>query len=357
MKQEKVKNVYKDFFNDKKTIISLLSMSLCFILVIFLSFGSSLFFRELDSSFWSDTAISIALCVYCLYFGIPQGVDLYKKKENGKYKFNLKAFEAERSVSIKRDAEFNQWLEAFYQKNKNDYFVSLLSLNGFRNMQVLDLDLSEIDNLLKPYKKCWDETEFAGRKDTYFRTHTKKQIDILREILVGKINVARIPDDYFKTFNGKMLVSEYIAQQRQEKQNQITYAMLIIGRVIFVVIFALVFSLFGVSLMEDPTGSQIFQSFWTMLTRLWTMLSSFYYGLEVGKIMVQRDADKLDFKARVNRMFNEDKDFKPVSEEELAKREYDLYEKTHPQVESELVDEALNNAENNDTILLGYKGG
>lgn len=355
--KEAVKNIYKDYFNDRKTLLSIVCLTFAFILVILLSFGANFLLRPLDSSFLTDTLISIALCIYCLYFGVPQGLDLYKKKENGAYKFSRKWFEEERAKSIKRDNEFNQWLERFYKKNKFDYFYSILTLNGINNRFVLDLDLQDLQYLNNPFKKIWDETEYKGRNPTYFKSMTDSQIELIRNILAGKINVARIPDDFFKTLNGKLLINEYIAQQRREKRNTLTYTLLIASRVIMVILFAYVISSFGLTFLQNPSADQVFTSIWNTLSRIWTMLSSFVYGLSVGKLMVQRQAETLNFKARVNKMFNEDTSLTYVSEEEVAKEEYEKYQKEHKEIMPDDIltkEQAERIKQNNGSLQLAY---
>lgn len=352
-KNEKKKinpSVYKEYFSDKKTVMTIFSLTLAFVLVILLSFGTNFFFKELDSSFWSDLAISFALCVYCLYFGIPEGKNLYQKKNNGRYKVALHKFEEARQVSMKHDFEFNQWLESYYEKNKKDYLLSVLSLHGNINPYALDLDYYELDELKRPFKKVWDDTEFSGRKPTYFRSMTDDQIEILKDIYNGEIKVERIPDDFFKTLNGKILISEYIEQMRERKKNRLQVGLLIVGRVIMVFAFAFIFASFGMSLSDSQDASVVFKQVYSMISRMWTMISSFIYGFSLGKFIVMRDSSVLEYKARVNIEFNCDKKFTYLSEDEMAKKEYEEYEKKV--VHAEVVNpESIPNS-----LLLEHKG-
>ena len=201
-------SIYKEYLSDKKTIFTIFCLSIAFVLVILISFGVNLFFQPLNSSeFLTNLAISFALCVYCLYFGLPEGKNLYQKKQNGRYKIALINFQEIRKKAKIRDNEFNQWLEKYYQENKKDYLVAILTLHGNINPYVLDLDYSELDNLNKPFKKSWEGTEFEGREDTDFRSLNDDQIKIIKEIFEGKIKVEKIPNEFFKTINGKIILS------------------------------------------------------------------------------------------------------------------------------------------------------
>lgn len=331
MANEKKKGQYKEYLNDKKTIMTMIALSFAFLFVILLSVGVQLTFRSLsDSAFWTDLAISFALCVYCLYFGIPEAKNLYEKKSGGRYQVATLKFFQVRERNNKKDVEFNQWLDKYYKDSRKDYFTSILSIHGIENEQVLDLDYYEIEELRNPFKKCWNETEFKGREDTYFRSLTDEQIAVVKAIYKGEIKVDKLPNDYFKTINGKMITSEYIERQKEQKRQTRKYAMLIGYRVLMVFAFSFVFALFGVSLSEN---AKVMESILSLVFRLWTMISSFTYGFAVGRIMITDKCNVIEYKIRINELFENDKDFKALTSEELAKKEYEDFEKNKVVVE------------------------
>lgn len=333
MANEKKKGQYREYLNDKKTILTMVALSFAFLFVILLSVGVQLVFRSLsDPAFWTDLAISFSLCIYCLYFGIPEAKNLYEKKTGGRYQVATIKFFQIRDKNSKKDVEFNQWLDNYYKVSKRDYFNSILSIHGIENTQVLDLDYYELDELRHPFKKCWNETAFEGREDTYFRSMTDEQIAVVKAIYKGDIKVNKLPNDYFKTINGKVVSSEYVERQKEQKRQTRKYAFLIIYRVLMVFAFSFVFALFGVSLQES---GNVLESIISLIFRLWTMISSFTYGFAVGKIMTADKCNVIEYKVRVNELFDNDKDFKALSKEELARKEYDDYEKEKVVVELE----------------------
>ena len=183
MANEKKKGQYREYLNDKKTILTMVALSFAFLFVILLSVGVQLVFRSLnDPAFWTDLAINFALCVYCLYFGIPEAKNLNEKKTGGRYQVATIKFFQIRDKNSKKDVEFNQWLDNYYVVSKRDYFNSILSIHGIENTQVLDLDYYELDELKHPFKKRWVETAFEGREDTYFRSMTDEQIAVVKAI-------------------------------------------------------------------------------------------------------------------------------------------------------------------------------
>lgn len=362
MKINEKQGIYKEYLKDKKTVFTILCLTLAFVIVILISFGVNLVLRPLNSEeFLSDLALSFALCVYCLYFGIPEGKNLYQKKEKGRYKNALANFELVRSKVKSQDIAFNQWLNKYYEENKKDYLISILTLHGNINPYVLDLDYYELDNLKKPYKKSWEDTEFEGRKDTYFRSLNEEQIEVIKNIFNGKIKVEKIPNDFFKTINGKIILNEYIEQSRATKKNTLSYALLIFYRIIMVFAFAFLISIFGFQIASyggDNLAQEVVSRVIQMISRIWTMLSSFIYGFAVGKIMVMKESRLLEYKTRVNELFLSDTTFTPLSEEEIAKNEYEKYENSV--VKGEIINTpALEyKEENNDTkgvVIYGRK--
>ena len=309
---------------DKNTIFTGFCLSIAFVLTIVLSFGVSFFFRPInDTTFWGNLLLALALCIYTLYFGISESVNYYHKKDGGRYQCAVNDFKNVRTLNAERDVEFSQWLEKYYEKNKKDYYKSILSVHGNINPLVLDLDLNELDNLQKPYKKCWKGTEFEDREDTYFRSLTEEQIDAVKDILKGKVKVERLPDDFFKTFNGKILVSEYLEQSKQVRKNNWRYIGLIGFRIIMLIIISVMFAVFGVTISKAGDSQEVLNRVINTISRIWQMVSGFAYGYSLGRIMVMNSCAQIEYKTRVNNEFLKDKTFIGLTEEEVAKQEYE----------------------------------
>lgn len=323
---------------DLNSVFTVLCLSLAFVLTILLSFGARFLFRPtFDSAFWGDLAVSASLCVYCLYFGVPEGRNAYQKKEGGRYQNCVNSFKGVRENVAHNDFAFTQWLQRYYEKNRTDFFKAVLSSHGNINSQVLDLDVHEIEQLRNPYKKDWSETEFKGRKVTYFRSLDDKQMQIVRNIFSGRINFARIPDDFFKTLNGKVVTSEYARQAEANKKHTLGYVMMILGRLVLIFAIAFVFNAFALQVSKAESGEEVLQRTVSTISRIWTMASSFVYGFSLGRIMVMDDCATIEYKARVNKEFLDDKDFKPISEEEEAKRQYEEYERKKEEAKANVI--------------------
>ena len=53
----KKNGVYSEYLKDRKTIMTMVSMTFAFAIVIILSFGTNFYFRELGSDFFVDIAV------------------------------------------------------------------------------------------------------------------------------------------------------------------------------------------------------------------------------------------------------------------------------------------------------------
>lgn len=322
---------YIDYYNDKTTILRFTSLSLAFVLVIILGFGAR-FFIESDwntTDFWGNFGLSASLCVYCIFLSIPEARDNYRKKVDGRYQECRNEFKAIRDKVKDRDSDFDQWLELYYQEQKRDHFRQLLSIKGIRNERVLDLDITELDELRKPHKKVWEDGT-----ETAFPSMTDDQIALVKAILKGRISVRKIPNAAFKTMGGKMISNEYVSQGKRDALEYLEYGVLIAGRLGLMCIITFMTALFGIKLAQSQSAEQAINQIVDTISRLWTMVSSYVYGFSIGRTMISNECDRIEFKTRVNSQFLSDKDFKPINEDELIRRQIEEEEakEIHPEV-------------------------
>lgn len=325
---------YIDYYNDKTTILRYTALSLAFLLVIILGFGAR-FFIEHDwntADFWGDFGLSASLCVYCIFLSIPEAKDNYRKKVGGRYQECKLQFKEARDKVKDKDAAFDQWLDKFYREQRDDYYRQLLSIKGIRKSKVLELDLYELGDLKKPHRKVWDDGT-----ETNFPSMTDEQIGLVRDILKGRISVRKIPNDAFKTMNGKIMANEYVTRSKSESKEYAEYAILIAGRLGLMCFISFIFAIFGLKLAQSQSAEQVINQIIDTISRIWTMVSSYVYGFSIGRTMVSNECDRIEFKTRVNTQFLSDKDFKPVDEEELLRRQIEEEEakEIHPEIVEE----------------------
>lgn len=292
---------YIDYYSDRTTILRFVAMSLAFALVIVLGFGARFYLQtEFDAlDFWGDLGFSMSLSVYCMFIGVPEARDNYHKKKDGRYQVCMGEFKKIRSEVSPKDSYFDEWLDVYYKEQRDDFYRQMLTVKGVTNYKVLELDASELDNLRQPYHKEWPDGTSMD-----FRSLTEDQIDEVRRILTGKIKVKKIPNDTFKTANGKVATNEYVSQSRKEGKEAMTYAALVISRLVLMFLISLILVIFGIRLSEAGDKEQLVNQIVDTIGRLWTMISSYMYGFSIGRMMVTNECDRIEFKTRVNSLFN-----------------------------------------------------
>lgn len=337
-KEKKKFNIGYLMQKDTASIFTVFALTAVFVLVIILSFGTRFYFKPgVDESFWGDLAFAFALLIYCMYFGISESTRHYEKREGGEYQTAIADFKAIREKTKVKDFKFDQWLNEYYKKELKDYHIALITSKGSSiNPYVLDLDYHEIDKLNRPFLKHWENTEFEGRKPTYFRTMTDKQLIVVQDIMRGKYSFPKLPDSYFKTYDTKASMSDYLEETKASKKDSLQTVMLVAYRIVLLFITNLVFAIFGIKMAQSSGAEQTLQNLYDMFSRIINMCSAFSWGFMVGRTIVKRKSARIRYKTLVNDKFESDKKFVAKTEEEVAKEEYDEYHKNV--VDAEIVE-------------------
>lgn len=220
---------------------------------------------------------------------------------------------------------FKQWVERVRRPAKQlEVDKRILRHAGITNMKYLDLDECELRNLtLAPDKELGE---------TYgVRQITQEQYDVIMSIKNGKTSMKFLAvDDYLleKTMGIDQTDEETLVNQF--KKRNFMFGEKVGSRVLIIVVVAVTFGCIGwstaASIAEDMTVAQrIFTTAWDVLTKLATALSSAFIGFFDGAKFNDFDATYLRLKINVHKQFKDDKEFKPLTEQELAKEEYIEY--------------------------------
>lgn len=315
------------FKGDISSVFTIFCLSIALVLIVIMSFGARFFYRPgVDDSFWGDLAFLCAITIYSLYFGISEGKKYFEKKEGGRYQVSIADFKAARKQVKEKDFTFEQWLDVYYQREKKDYFISLVTEKSSHiNAMVFDLDYNELDKLENPYLKNWDDTDFKGRAPTVFRSLTKEQIRYIKRIFEGKVKFAKIPASYFKTYDTKVARSEYKQHAEESKRESLQTVGLIGYRLVMLFLTQLIFAIFGIKIMMSESTEEVLENIYNTFSRVMNLATGFSWGWMIGRLLIIRNAQKIEYKTRINEQFLSDKTFEGISEEELAQKEYADY--------------------------------
>lgn len=302
-------------YSNKKTILSAISM----LLVIGIGVVSAIpeFVLSADklstSKFWTNTIINIIIGLTAFVCMLLIGQNSNALNTESKICKARAIFRAKTKVIAESMySKFKQWIENVFnptqqiEKNKN-----LLRYCGIANEKYLDLSLSELESLKTiPTKE--------------FKTLTEEQFEVLKAIKTGK-SAIKFPsvNSYLseKTIGLNMTTAELLSEQHKTTVKR--FSATIITRIISMTGIAIIFGLMGWSAIDD-IGDNVRTAIiiWNILSRLFTAFINSFLGFYDGGRFNDFDSEFLEEKTKVLYQFENDKEFKEKSEEELAKEEF-----------------------------------
>jgi hypothetical protein len=249
--------------------------------------------------------------------GLNQMSEIYKARE---------AFRASALDIIKNHyAAFKQWVERVRRPAKQkEVNQRVLRHAGITNMAYLDLDECALRDLVKaPNKELGDKYGVLQI--------TQKQFKVIMAIKTGKTAMRFLNvDDYIleKTMGIEQTDEEVLVNQFA-KRNWM-FGERIGSRILVLVVGAVTFGCIGWSTVQSLDGDisvaqRTFTIIWDILTKIATAITSAFIGFVDGGKFNDFDASYLQIKVNVHSQYREDKDFKPLTDQELAREEYVKY--------------------------------
>lgn len=310
---------YSNFkkYKDKKIILAILSILIVIVIICISSFLPLLLdpTQFLTLKFLTNTMITIAICIFGTISCVIIGQSSNELKDTSKIVLSKREFELTKE-NIKNYNYFSQWVRKVLQKNDlNDIKNNLLKSHGitiYENYSYLDLEISQIKALLDKSQKF---------NDHFYMALTKEQIEVLVKIKSGKIKVHFVEPIYYlvsKNNDNTKTISERSGGEGNKKTSLLVLSLG--SKIIMTILVAMVFS----SLVpnEAQGDTNVANQFYTLFSRLFTLLSSAFMGYSVGCQMNDIDASFLELKTIVLKMYLADKTFIPLNEEELAKADF-----------------------------------
>jgi len=322
-------------YSDKKTVLAFLSFILVLAITILSSIPefvinpSQVLTTKFVTKLIMTLVIGVTSLVCFILIGgtsnsLNQVSEIYKARDS----FRTSA----KDIIDNHYAAFKQWVERVRRPAKQkEVNQRVLRHIGITNMMYLDLDESTLRDLVKAPNKELGEKYGV-------RQITQEQFDVIMAIKTGKTAMKFLSvDDYVleKTMGIEQTDEEVLVNQF--KKRNWMFGERVGSRVLIIVVVAVTLGCIGWSTLdsmaEDMTVAQrTFTIIWDVLTKLATAISSAFIGFIDGGKFNDFDASYLQVKVNVHSQFKADKDFKPLSEQELAKEEFIKY---HQEQEAE----------------------
>jgi len=230
-------------------------------------------------------------------------------------------------------AAFRQWVMKVRRPAKQlEVNTRLLRHVGITNLAYLDLDECTLRDLMKaPNKELGDKYGV--------RQITQDQFEVIMSIKNGKTALKFLnPDDYLleKTMGIDQTDEEVLIKQFTKRN--LIFGEEVGSKILVIIVIAITLGCIGWSTAETMGEGDIsetqrnFTIAWDILSKVVTAITSAFVGFFDGGKFNDFDAMYLMIKINIHSQFKADKDFKPLTEQELAREEYIKY---HQQQEEE----------------------
>lgn len=312
-------------YSDKKTVLAFLSFILVLAITILSSIPEFVIKPEqiLTAKFITKLVMTLiigvtALVCFILIGGTSNGLnpvsEIYKARE---------AFRASAKDIIDHCySAFKQWVERVRRPAKQkEVNQRVLRHIGITNMAYLELDECDLRNLIiAPNKELGDKYGV--------RQITQEQFDVIMAIKTGKTSLKflGVNDYLLERTIGVDLTDEEVLVNQFKKRNWM-FSEKVGSRILILVVVAVTLGCIGWDTVQNMSGDmttaqRTFLIIWDILTKLATAISSAFIGFIDGGKFNDFDASYLQIKTNVHSQFKDDKEFKPLTEQELAREEY-----------------------------------
>ena len=329
-KTEKNNKINKAFLDNKlnkygvtkKSFYALGSLAICILLIVVLSITQARFNTDALTTpdFWIDFVILAGLCIYGMISGQQTGDDMARNNPDGVYRTSLGKYGTtfNKIDILMLFAYFDEWIDFYRERKLKKKIEGILKDAGIHQLSVLELDLTELDELNKPFKKTWN-----NGKETYFMTYTEEQIELIKYCKGGNIKVSKLPRSFFLDafYQSEKDMWESAAQSSKKKSTYLSLSYM------YRIVFLFSISILSAGLEPGQNGEEGAATIWlSLVKRLFCVTTAFVWGIYIGFEMVKIDVTYLDFKTDVLNQYYQEcelKIFVPDTLEEQAKKKYD----------------------------------
>ncbi len=293
----------------RKSLYSMLSVLACISMIVVFSITQAYFNPEKLKTieYWITLMIQIAICIFGMIAGKQAGDDMSRNLPDGRYRVSLNGYSQiiQTIKNLGLYAYIGDWLEFYRQRKLQDKIKMILGDNGIRQMEVLDLNFSDLENLKTAgWQKNWENTPYRAKywkekeekSYTNFVEYTERQIAVIRAVKEGKVKVSQLPSTFFVNAFSESEKDEWESSANAAKKKGLylgfSYSYKVIGMALFSIMIT------GLEVASQGAGDGTTQArIWmTIVSRIAGLLMSYVWGMFIGFNMVKIDNEYLDFK-------------------------------------------------------------
>lgn len=303
---------------NKKLLLGLVALASILGIVIVSSFFPVVFdLNQLSKKeFLTNEVLSLAIVtismVACMFIGMATNSSVSNSPISiARDKFDKKI------EGITNTKHFFKWVSEVMQPSDiKQMNKRLMRENGIDDYSLIDLDRTEIKQLEE--KPC----EFNGVK---YSSLSKEQVQTILDIKDGKHKVTLVDPSYYLTISnksGSLTPTEKSGKEGTKKGLYTT-----VNFVSKLVMTLLISSIFAALVKDSIAGGDTAKSWINFASRMFSLCSGAFSGFILGNQINDIDAEFVEMRVIVLDKYLNDKTFKPLTEREMAEKEFNEYQK------------------------------
>ena len=316
----KIKDFMKKFGSKSNIkIFTILTVVIFIILTSLIEVGLDP--KNLNLFTWfSNTILSTAISIAGLLLGESIANDSLKQKENGLYQRSLIAYISILQAINSIKMYFNDFLLWF--KEKETFCKQVDYLTSFDIREAKDiikyLSIEDVDKLLTQ--------PISLSNGVIVRRKSEEQINAIKKVLEGKINVKTSMGSYYLNVNENHSSKSILEEGKRIDKRINDY--LKVSRTSKIIVSICVSLLFATITFNEIQDTPLIVSITKLTLRLCTFVSCLFCGWQTEAEVVKEQSKKIENKTDVLTIFKTSYDsgeFKPSIYEDLAREEYENY--------------------------------
>lgn len=311
---------------NRKVLLGIFSIFMCLGLIIVCSFVPFVIKPEnwQTNEFLTDELIISAIVIMSMVSVMFIGQASNAQNPNSRIaKARVDFFNSLKEVIARGVNAFRQWIRKILQPED----IESIKERKLRNLGIDDLLILELDDIqLLELTKAPQRYAIANAKDEedqkgrYFKKISEEQYKGILEIKKTGYKLRFVEPEYYlsvKNLTDTRTVSERAVNEGKKKRFFLSSS--IISKLAMTIVSAMIFA----SLVRDLSSDVDQAAAWAkFMSRLWAMITSSFMGYIVGTQMNDIDAEYIEMRIQVHTRYMQDNEFKPLTQQEEAKKEF-----------------------------------
>ena len=320
----------------KRTLYAVMGIFGCFVLTIVMSITGMGFDPSLFGTwnYWTGMVVQFGIAIFAMITGRQIGDDTQRNRPDGQFRSELRVYKSQydRITGTNIFEFFDDWLLDYREGKLQRKIKETLRDFGIKQMEVLDLDFDDLEDLRHPFRKDWTGTPFyekylnpkTGKSETIFKSLSDDQIEVVRQVMNGKVRVSYVSASYFMNALKGTSVDEWERAAKADKKKGARLASGYTYRLFILLAFSLVVN--GLIPVAYESAAAVWLN---IATRVFVLISSAVWGIYLGYKIVDMDIVFLAFKSYILRLFADQSESGAYVHETIsqqAEREYEEFE-------------------------------